>query len=338
MKFLVTGGAGFIGSALVRYLIHDTDHQVLNIDKLTYASNLDSLESVKDHPNYKFNKVDICNNETIDNIFHTFQPDMVMHLAAETHVDQSIEHSRKFLDSNVFGTYVLLEASRKYFDSLPNNMKQKFRFQHISTDEVFGDLEDSTGYFTENTPYAPSSPYSATKASSDHLVRAWYRTYGLPIVITNCSNNYGPFQFPEKLIPLMISNALNGTELPVYGNGLQIRDWLFVNDHVQALVMVALSGKTGETYNIGGENEMTNIDVVEKICKTLNEIDYLPIKKKVSDFRDLIEYVEDRPGHDQRYAIDITKIKNELGWQPKETFESGMEKTIRWYVDYLLNQ
>ena len=338
MKFLITGGAGFIGSALIRHLIKDTKHSILNIDKLTYASNLEALKSADNEDRYEFHKLDICEANKVEEIFEKFNPDIVMHLAAESHVDQSILYSQKFIESNIFGTYVMLEASRKYYKELDCQRSEMFRFQHISTDEVFGDLEDPEELFTELTPYAPSSPYSASKAAADHLVRAWHRTYGLPIVITNCSNNYGPFQYTEKLIPLVIKNALEGKKLPVYGNGLQIRDWLYVDDHIEALMTVVSKGKTGETYNIGGNNERTNIQVVKKICTILNEIVIRPTEYGVNDFEDLIEFVEDRPGHDLRYAIDSKKIKNDLGWQPQETFESGMEKTVKWYVDNLLSR
>ena len=269
----------------------------------------------------------------MESAYNEFQPDAVMHLAAESHVDQSISHPKKFIESNILGTYIMLETSRKYWDNLSGSKKDKFRFQHISTDEVFGDLEGTNDFFTESTPYAPSSPYSASKASADHLVRAWHRTYGLPVMITNCSNNYGPYQYPEKLIPLVIKNALAGKELPVYGDGLQVRDWLFVDDHAEALLIVAQDGAIGETYNIGGNNERTNIEVVRIICKTLNKISSLPLASGINNFEELITFVKDRPGHDVRYAIDCTKIKEHLGWEPKETFESGMEKTIQWFVD-----
>ena len=294
MKFLITGGAGFIGSALIRHLINNTNHSVLNIDKLTYASNLNALKSIENNNRYDFHKQDICEANKVEEIFEKFNPDIVMHLAAESHVDQSIVYSQKFIESNIFGTYVMLEASRKYYKKLDHLKSEKFRFHHISTDEVFGDLEDPEELFTELTPYAPSSPYSASKAAADHLVRAWYRTYGLPTVITNCSNNYGPFQYPEKLIPLVIKNALEGKELPVYGNGLQVRDWLYVDDHVEALMIVVAKGRIGETYNIGGNNEQTNIEVVRKICSTLNEIIIRPTEYGVNDFEGLIKFVKDR--------------------------------------------
>ncbi|MCM8774720.1 MAG: dTDP-glucose 4,6-dehydratase [Candidatus Omnitrophica bacterium] len=330
---LVTGGAGFIGSAVIRYLIKNTNFKVVNIDKLTYASNLDSLREVADSKNYFFEKVDICDKENVRKVFETYQPDIVMHLAAESHVDRSIDGPYDFIQTNILGTFTLLEESRRYWINLKE--KANFIFHHISTDEVYGELphpDERADYhkylFTENTPYAPSSPYSATKASSDHLVRAWHRTYGLPVVITNCSNNYGPYQFPEKLIPLMILNAIEGKKLPVYGKGDQIRDWLYVEDHAEALVLVATKGKIGETYNIGGDNERRNIEVVHKICEILEEI----YPNKDISYKDLITFVEDRPGHDRRYAIDASKIKRELGWKPKENFESGLRKTIEWYL------
>ena len=333
MKFLITGGAGFIGSALIRHMINNTSHSILNIDKLTYASNLDALKSIESNSHYSFRQLDICDENAMESAYNEFQPDAVMHLAAESHVDQSISHPKKFIESNILGTYIMLETSRKYWDNLSGSKKDKFRFQHISTDEVFGDLEGTNDFFTESTPYAPSSPYSASKASADHLVRAWHRTYGLPVMITNCSNNYGPYQYPEKLIPLVIKNALAGKELPVYGDGLQVRDWLFLDDHAEALLIVAQDGAIGETYNIGGNNERTNIEVVRIICKTLNKISSLPLASGINNFEELITFVKDRPGHDVRYAIDCTKIKEHLGWEPKETFESGMEKTIQWFVD-----
>ncbi len=329
MKILVTGGAGFIGSALIRYLIEHTSHSVLNIDKLTYASNLASLNSIDDNPYYQFLQKDICDHTMFD-VIASFQPNIIMHLAAESHVDRSIDGALPFIQTNIVGTFNLLEASRRYFSQLSESDKANFRFHHISTDEVYGDLESTDELFTETTPYQPSSPYSASKASSDHLVRAWYRTYGLPIVITNCSNNYGFFQFPEKLIPLMILNALEGKPLPVYGDGKQVRDWLFVDDHVRALYLVATQGKVGETYNIGGHNEVKNIDVVTAICELLDDM-----APKTYLHRDLITFVQDRPGHDQRYAIDASKIGRELGWQPEETFKSGLKKTVQWYLMHL---
>ena len=331
MKFLVTGGAGFIGSAVVRHIIQNTEHEVLNVDKLTYAGNLESLISVADHPRYHFSQTDICDRAALDQLFSDFQPDVVMHLAAESHVDRSISGPFAFIETNIIGTYQLLEASRSYWGSLAEKGKATFRFHHISTDEVYGDLEGTTDLFTETTSYSPSSPYSASKASSDHLVRAWNRTYGLPVVVTNCSNNYGPYHFPEKLIPLMILNALQGKALPVYGTGQQIRDWLFVEDHARALYVVATQGVVGETYNIGGHNEKANLDVVHAICQLLEEL--APNKPEgIQSYQDLITYVKDRPGHDVRYAIDASKIKVELGWVPEESFETGLRKTVEWYL------
>ncbi len=331
MNILVTGGAGFIGSALIRYLIKHTDVTVLNLDKLTYAGNLAALTEVECSPRYRFVQVDIVNTASIVNLIREFQPDAVMHLAAESHVDRSIGCSADFIQTNIVGTYNLLEACRQYWQGLSPELRQTFRFHHVSTDEVYGDLLGSSALFTEHTPYAPSSPYSASKAASDHLVRAWHRTYGLPIVITNCSNNYGPYQFPEKLIPLTIINAIAGKVLPVYGDGKQIRDWLYVDDHVRALYTVVVSGVVGDTYNIGGHNEMRNIDVVESICKLLEEM--APNKPQgVSHYRDLIRYVRDRPGHDSRYAVDAGKIAKELGWVPSDSFETGLRKTVQWYL------
>lgn len=329
---LVTGGAGFIGSAVVRHIIENTQDNVVNVDKLTYAGNLESLESVENNPRYAFEQVDICDAKSLARVFEHHQPDAVMHLAAESHVDRSIDGPAAFIETNIVGTYTLLEAARAYWNSLNDERKAAFRFHHISTDEVYGDLEGTDDLFTETTPYAPSSPYSASKASSDHLVRAWLRTYGLPTIVTNCSNNYGPFHFPEKLIPLMILNALDGKPLPVYGNGQQIRDWLFVEDHARALYKVVTEGKVGETYNIGGHNEKANIDVVRTICSLLEEL--VPNKPEgVAKYEDLITYVKDRPGHDVRYAIDAAKIGRELGWKPQETFESGIRKTVEWYLN-----
>ena len=331
MKFLVTGGAGFIGSAVVRHIVQNTEHEVLNVDKLTYAGNLESLSSVADHPRYQFSQTDICDRTALDELFKSFQPDVVMHLAAESHVDRSISGPYAFIETNIIGTYQMLEASRTYWLTLDESKKKTFRFHHISTDEVYGDLEGTTDLFTETTSYSPSSPYSASKASSDHLVRAWNRTYGLPVLVTNCSNNYGPFHFPEKLIPLMILNALQAKPLPVYGNGQQIRDWLFVEDHARALFTVATQGVVGETYNIGGHNEKANIEVVHAICTLLEEL--APNKPEgIAAYKDLITYVKDRPGHDVRYAIDATKIKNDLGWVPQESFETGLRKTVEWYL------
>ncbi|WP_178088735.1 dTDP-glucose 4,6-dehydratase [Plesiomonas shigelloides] len=329
---LVTGGAGFIGSAVVRHIIQDTPYHVVNLDKLTYAGNLESLNSVSDSPRYQFEQADICDRSAMERIFAQYRPDVVMHLAAESHVDRSIDGPAAFIETNIIGTYTLLEAARNYWNALEPQAKAAFRFHHISTDEVYGDLEGPDSLFTETTPYAPSSPYSASKASSDHLVRAWRRTYGLPTLITNCSNNYGPFHFPEKLIPLMILNALAGKPLPVYGKGEQIRDWLYVEDHARALVKVATEGAVGETYNIGGHNERKNIDVVHTLCDLLEEL--VPNKPTgVAHYRDLITYVADRPGHDLRYAIDASKIAHDLGWVPQETFESGIRKTVIWYLE-----
>ncbi|HHW52733.1 dTDP-glucose 4,6-dehydratase [Acinetobacter towneri] len=332
MKILVTGGAGFIGSAVIRHIIQNTNNHVLNIDKLTYAGNLESLKEIDQYPNYEFKQIDICDTEQITAAIDAFQPNAIMHLAAESHVDRSIDGPAAFIQTNIVGTYTLLEAARKYWMGLDAEAQQNFRFHHISTDEVYGDLEGTTDLFTETTSYAPSSPYSASKASSDHLVRAWHRTYGLPIIVTNCSNNYGPYHFPEKLIPLVILNALDAKPLPVYGNGQQIRDWLFVEDHARALYKVVTEGVVGETYNIGGHNEKQNIEVVKTICKILNEL-----KPQVNGqtYESLITFVKDRPGHDLRYAIDATKIQNELGWTPTETFETGIRKTVQWYLNNL---
>ncbi len=332
MNILVTGGAGFIGSAVIRHLINETEHHVLNVDKLTYAGNLESLISVSDHPRYQFTQTDICDHVSLTRLFLEFQPDIVMHLAAESHVDRSIDGPAEFINTNIVGTYTLLEVARKYWQNLSTIKKSRFKFHHISTDEVYGDLEGTTDLFTETTPYLPSSPYSASKASSDHLVRAWHRTYGLPVVVTNCSNNYGPYHFPEKLIPLMILNALDGKSLPVYGNGQQIRDWLFVEDHARALYQVATEGIVGETYNIGGYNEKQNIEVVKTICKILDE---LKPRLEGKTYTSLITFVNDRPGHDLRYAIDASKIERELGWKPQESFETGIRKTVQWYLNNL---
>lgn len=333
MKILVTGGAGFIGSAVIRHIIAATKDHVINLDKLTYAGNLESLDAVSADARYVFEQVDICDRVELDRVFQTHQPDAVMHLAAESHVDRSIDGPGEFIQTNLVGTYTLLEAARVYWSQLDVERKSAFRFHHISTDEVYGDLgEGSEHLFTEQTPYDPSSPYSASKAGSDHLVRAWQRTYGLPTVVTNCSNNYGPYHFPEKLIPLVILNALEGKELPVYGQGTQIRDWLFVEDHARALYTVLTQGQPGETYNIGGHNEKKNIDVVLTICQLLDE---LHPTSPVVPHASLIKYVQDRPGHDVRYAIDAAKIKKDLGWVPQETFESGIRKTVQWYLDNL---
>ena len=331
-KILVTGGAGFIGSAVVRHIIQNTQDSVVNVDKLTYAGNLESLTEVANNPRYAFEQVDICNRAELDRVFAQHQPDAVMHLAAESHVDRSIDSACEFIQTNIVGTFNLLEAARAYWQQMPSEKREAFRFHHISTDEVYGDLHGTDDLFTETTPYAPSSPYSASKASSDHLVRAWLRTYGLPTIVTNCSNNYGPYHFPEKLIPLMILNALDGKPLPVYGDGMQIRDWLFVEDHARALYQVVTEGVVGETYNIGGHNEKTNIEVVKTICTLLEEL--VPEKPAgVARYEDLITFVQDRPGHDVRYAIDAAKIGRELGWKPQETFESGIRKTVQWYLD-----
>lgn len=331
-KILVTGGAGFIGSAVVRYIISETTDSVVVVDKLTYAGNLASLAPVAQNKRFAFEQVDICDRQALDDVLARHQPDLVMHLAAESHVDRSIDGPAAFIETNIVGTYTLLEAARGWWNSLEAEKKAAFRFHHISTDEVYGDLHGSDDFFTETTPYAPSSPYSASKAGSDHLVRAWLRTYGLPTVVTNCSNNYGPYHFPEKLIPLTILNALAGKPLPVYGNGLQVRDWLYVEDHARALYRVVTTGTVGETYNIGGHNERKNIDVVRTVCALLEEL--VPQKPEgVAQYQDLITFVTDRPGHDVRYAIDASKIERELGWTPEETFETGMRKTVQWYLD-----
>lgn len=323
MKLLITGGAGFIGSAVARFLKEETDHQVLNLDRLTYAGNLASLQSISDHPRYQFVQGDICDRGLVTKLFNNFKPDIVMHLAAESHVDRSIDGPADFIQTNIVGTFVMLECAREYWNVLPT--KEAFRFHHISTDEVYGSLGD-IGLFTETTACDPSSPYSASKASSDHLVRAWHRTYGLPVIITNCSNNYGPYQFPEKLIPLMILNALEGKPLPVYGNGQNIRDWLFVEDHARALYKVVTEGKVGKTYNIGGHNEKTNLEVVHTLCEILDEL----APRAQGSYKNFITFVTDRPGHDQRYAIDASKIHNDLGWAPQETFKTGIRKTVTW--------
>jgi dTDP-glucose 4,6-dehydratase len=338
MMILVTGGAGVIGSAVVRYLLSSTQFDVVNLDKLTYAGNLESIPTDLFDNRYVFEQVDICDSIELDRIFHEHQPDVVMHLAAESHVDRSIDSPSDFIQTNIVGTYTLLEACRKYWSNLNAEKRQTFRFHHISTDEVYGDLphpddvEGQLPLFTETTTYAPSSPYSASKASSDHLVRSWLRTYGLPTIVTNCSNNYGPYHFPEKLVPHIILNALSGKSLPVYGDGSQIRDWLYVEDHARALVKVATEGMVGETYNIGGHNEKRNIEVVHILCDLLEEL--VPSKPEgVNQYRDLITFVTDRPGHDVRYAIDASKIARELDWRPEETFETGMRKTVQWYLE-----
>jgi dTDP-glucose 4,6-dehydratase len=344
-NFLITGGAGFIGSAVIRYILDNTDNKVINVDKLNYSSSLSSLKKYNGNSRYNFAHVDICNPSALKVIFKKYQPDIVMHLAAETHVDRSIDNPLVFIQNNIIGTYNLLEQSLKYLNKVKNIRKFNFRFHHISTDEVFGDLQDQKKdkkFFTEESSYKPSSPYSATKAASDHLVRAWHRTYKLPSLITNCSNNFGPYQFPEKLIPLTILNAIEGKRIPVYGKGKQIRDWLYVEDHAEALFLIATKGRVGETYNIGGNNEKQNIEVVKKICQILNQLH--PIKKNknfdllksnVLNYQDLITFVDDRPGHDKRYAIDTGKIKKEFDWMPKETFQSALHKTIKWYLNNL---
>ena len=341
MKLLVTGGAGFIGSAVIRHIITNTQNEVVNLDILTYAGNLESLTEVSSNERYAFEQVDICNRAELDRVLAQHQPDAIMHLAAESHVDRSIDGPAEFIETNIVGTYTLLEATRQYWQTMNADRCENFRFHHISTDEVYGDLPHPNDYsegergqslplFTEQTPYAPSSPYSASKASSDHLVRAWQRTYGLPVLVTNCSNNYGPYHFPEKLVPLMILNALEGKPLPVYGKGDQIRDWLYVEDHARALYRVVTEGKVGETYNIGGHNEKQNIEVVHAICDILQEL-----RPQERNYQNLITSVKDRPGHDMRYAIDASKIQKELGWAPEETFETGMRKTVQWYLSNL---
>jgi dTDP-glucose 4,6-dehydratase len=328
---LVTGGAGFIGSALVRQIVRETPDRVVNLDKLTYAGNLESLAEAAASPRHALEQVDICDRREVERVFRAHQPDVVIHLAAESHVDRSIDGPAAFIETNIVGTYVLLDVAREYWKGLEGARAADFRFHHVSTDEVYGDLADSGGRFTESTPYAPSSPYSASKASADHLARAWRRTYGLPVIITNCSNNYGPYQFPEKLIPLMILNALEGRPLPVYGRGDQVRDWLHVEDHARALYKTATEGRPGETYNIGGGNEHRNVDVVRRICELLEE--FAPDKPAhVSRYDQLVTYVQDRPGHDRRYAIDAGKIGRELGWTPVESFETGLRKTVEWYL------
>jgi dTDP-glucose 4,6-dehydratase len=325
-KIFITGGAGFIGSAVIRQLITETDATIINVDKLTYAGNLQSLISVSGNPRYCFEHVDICDAATVASLFHKYQPDAVMHLAAESHVDRSITGPAAFIETNIIGTYTLLNAAREYWSELSAERKNAFRFHHISTDEVYGSLGE-TGFFTENTAYQPNSPYSASKASSDHLVRAWHHTYGLPVVTTNCSNNYGPYHFPEKLIPLIILNACKGKPLPIYGKGDNIRDWLYVDDHARALRLVLERGRVGETYNIGGWNEKTNLEVVYAICAILDEL-----RPQGAPHASLVTYVQDRPGHDHRYAIDAGKIAHELGWKPLETFETGLRKTVQWYL------
>ena len=329
MNILITGGAGFIGSALIRHLVKTTDHTIINVDSLTYAGNLASLDDVAGSDRYHFEQADICDGAAIKTIFAKHQPDLVMHLAAESHVDNSIESSAEFIQTNIVGTHTLLEAARRYWQ---DSGKENFRFHHISTDEVYGDLAPDDPAFTEDTSYTPSSPYSASKASSDHLVRAWHRTYGLPVTLSNCSNNYGGYQFPEKLIPRIVLNALAGEKLPVYGKGNQVRDWLYVDDHAEALFTIATTGKVGETYNVGGNCERQNIEVVNAICAILEEL--APQKPDgVKNYTDLITYVKDRPGHDQRYAVDISKIQADLGWQPRHNFEQGLQETVQWYLE-----
>lgn len=342
MKILITGGAGFIGSAVIRHIIQHTDHHVVNVDKLTYAGNLANLRDIASSDRYTFEHVDICDHNALSRVFSQHQPGAVMHLAAESHVDKSIDGPAAFIETNIVGTYHLLEVARRHWQGLDDQARQLFRFHHVSTDEVYGDLPHPAHVegaeqllFTESTAYAPSSPYSASKASSDHLVRAWMRTYGLPVLVSNCSNNYGPFHFPEKLIPLVILNALNGKPLPVYGNGEQIRDWLYVEDHAQALYLVLTKGTVGETYNIGGHNEKKNIDVVRTLCDVLQEQAPPDAGLPFTHYRDLITYVQDRPGHDRRYAIDAGKIQNELGWTPRESFDTGIRKTVEWFLNNL---
>ena len=329
MRILVTGGAGFIGSAVCRHLIRNTGHSVVNVDKLTYAANLSSLEPVADDPRYRFARLDICNREAVLALMREADIDAVMHLAAESHVDRSIDGPAAFIETNIVGTYQLLEAAREYWSGLAADRKAAFRFHHVSTDEVYGSLPLDTGIFTEETPYAPSSPYSASKAASDHLAAAWWHTYGLPVVLSNCSNNYGPYHFPEKLVPLMILNALHDKPLPVYGNGTNVRDWLFVEDHARALELVLSRGRPGESYNVGGNSERTNLEVVEAVCDL---VDARRPRAAGGSRRDLITFVTDRPGHDLRYAIDASKIARDLGWRPRETFESGLAATVDWYL------
>lgn len=331
LRILVTGGAGFIGSALVRHIIQDTKHYVINVDKLTYAGNLESLATVDMSDRYEFEQADICDADKMKELLEKYKPEFIMNLAAESHVDRSINGPGEFIQTNIFGTYTMLESARYYWQKLDSSSKHTFRFHHISTDEVYGDLEGPEGFFQEETRYAPSSPYSASKAGSDHLVKAWGRTYGLPIIVTNCSNNYGPYHFPEKLIPLIITNALRGLPLPVYGEGTQVRDWLFVEDHARALIEVITKGAAGQTYNIGGHNEKQNIEVIIGVCKLLDELQPSTFRG-IRKYEELITFVKDRPGHDIRYAIDASKIQRDLNWVPKETFESGLRKTVEWYL------
>ncbi|SRR6266550_1692361 len=334
MRLLITGGAGFIGSAVIRHVIESTAHAVVNVDKLTYAANLESLDRVSSDPRYAFEHADIVDRHTLDRIFAQHQPDVVMHLAAESHVDRSIDGPGEFINTNIVGTYSLLEAALAYWDTLSTDRRERFRFHHVSTDEVYGDLgRGTTTLFTEGTPYAPNSPYAATKAAGDHLVRAWRRTFGFPTLITNCSNNYGPYQFAEKLIPLTIVNAVCGKPLPVYGDGQQVRDWLYVDDHARALVEVITDGQVGETYGIGGNNEEKNLGVVQTVCDLLEELAPERRSRELRHYRDLITFVTDRPGHDARYATDASKIEQALGWRPRETFESGLRKTVQWYLE-----
>ena len=330
MKILVTGGAGFIGSALIRYLINKTKNEVINVDKLTYASNLKALSVIDQSDRYKFEQVDICNKDKISQLFNKYKPDAVIHLAAESHVDRSIDDPSVFINTNVVGTHILLESARAYWERLEPTKRKNFRFHHVSTDEVFGDLGETENFFNEQSPYNPSSPYSASKASSDHLVRAWNRTYGIPTIVTNCSNNYGPFQHIEKLIPLIINNAIKQTDIPIYGKGDQIRDWLYVEDHADGIYKVLTQGKIGETYAIGGKNEKRNLEVVNEICEILDDI---KPSSNLSSYKELICYVDDRPGHDIRYAIDAKKIEKEIGWRPIHSFSSGLRKTVLWYLE-----
>jgi len=332
MNILITGGAGFIGSSTIRHIINNTDHTVINVDKLTYAGNLESLISVSSDPRYFFEQVDICDINEMKRIFGHYKPDKILHLAAESHVDRSIDAPDAFIQTNVVGTYTLLDAARNYYNNLSTRQKKTFRFHHVSTDEVYGDLDKNADSFKEDTPYSPNSPYSATKASSDHLVRAWHRTYGLPTLITNCTNNFGPYQYPEKFIPLVILNAIAGKSLPIYGDGTQVRDWLYVEDHVYALIKILEDGMVGETYNIGATNEKQNLEIVEMVCDILDRL--IPLENsRIKKYRNLITFVEDRPGHDKRYAIDASKVEKTMGWKPENTFENNLYKTIKWYLN-----